>query len=401
MRMENDIEVLRQLRSDARLIDLGNYVPPLSLFRMFGMARDELAHSRMIASLLDPRRHRNYLRILHPLLHAVSQRLAQDGSPAADVIHQVAHTTPGRVVVRRELYHIDVVVEVDSSAGAIVLGIENKIDAAEQPDQLARYQRALSHAYPDRTNVIVFLCPTTRPPTTASQTSMVPVAVLDYLDLVTAIRNVLDATESNSPDWRALDEIVRHIKEDILSNTGDMEIRRTVMELWKDHGRALSLAMLHRPHMVDVQETYEELLRDHLGDEVEFSYYRSQGIIWEIKMQLTSWKKQDFPFIFMFHLGRIRHLLQVRVFLEADSYNVNQSHLPEWAKRVNEKEGPILDESFKPIRGWGWRRVLIEEEYPQDAVLDEQSFDDETAREAAHRALALVERLRPYVDMAG
>ena len=93
MSLETEIEALHRLRSDPLLADLKNYVPPMSLFRIFGMARDELAHSRMIASLLDPRRHRNYEQILRPLLHDVSHGLAQAKSSEADIVHQVAEST--------------------------------------------------------------------------------------------------------------------------------------------------------------------------------------------------------------------------------------------------------------------------------------------------------------------
>ena len=109
MSLETDIEALHRLRSDPRLADLKNYVPPMSLFRIFGMARDELAHSRMIASLIDPRRHRNYEQILRALLHDVSHRLVQAEFPEADIVHQVAEATLDRVAVRRELYRIDIV----------------------------------------------------------------------------------------------------------------------------------------------------------------------------------------------------------------------------------------------------------------------------------------------------
>ena len=241
MSLETDIEALHRLRSDPRLADLKDYVPPMSLFRIFGMARDELAHSRMIASLIEPRRHRNYEQILRALLHDVSHRLVQAEFPEADIVHKVAEATLDRVAVRRELYRIDIVVEVDSPAGEIVLGIENKIDAAEQPDQLARYQRALLRAYPDRTAVMVFLCPVVREPVTASHNSDVPVVPIGYRSVMNAIKSALDVTEPNSRDWWALAEIVRHLEEDILSSMNDLDLHRMVGQLWKDHGRALNL----------------------------------------------------------------------------------------------------------------------------------------------------------------
>ena len=173
--------------------------------------------------------------------------------------------------------------------------------------------------------------------------------------------------------------------------------------------RALRLAELHQPRLADIQKRYEELLREHLGKDAEFSYFpgspRSREFR-EIKIQLTSWKKMGFPFIFMFYLGPRSGVLRVRVLLNSDghgelrySYTALQSKLQEWAKRVNESDGPMVDEAFTPIRGWTvWRRVLSEENFPQNSTLDEQSFDEASAQEAAQRVIALVELLRPYVE---
>jgi len=113
MPLETEIEALNRLTSDPRLADLKNYVPSLSLLHMFGKVGDELAHSGMLAALLDPRQHRNYERILRPLLQDVSHGLAQAESSEADIVHQVAEAPLNRVAVRRELYHIDIVVEVE------------------------------------------------------------------------------------------------------------------------------------------------------------------------------------------------------------------------------------------------------------------------------------------------
>jgi hypothetical protein len=45
-----------------------------------------------------------------------------------------------RVTVHREYYFIDVVLEITTAQDAAVIVIENKIDAGEQPQQIARYQ---------------------------------------------------------------------------------------------------------------------------------------------------------------------------------------------------------------------------------------------------------------------
>ena len=205
MPLKDDIEALRRLRFDPRLANLGSYVPSLSLFRLFGMVRDEVAHSRMLASLLDSRRHRNHELILRPFLHEIGLALDKANSPDAASVHRVSEAPMSRVAVRRELFRIDIVVEIDSPDGDMVLGIENKIDADEQPRHIARYQRALSRGYPNRTAVMVFLCPDARAPITASPSSKVPVAEIGYRSVVSAIKSVLDMVDLNSQDRLSLE----------------------------------------------------------------------------------------------------------------------------------------------------------------------------------------------------
>jgi hypothetical protein len=51
----DDLEALRRLSHDRRLEELDAYVAPLALVVALGVAHDEVAHSRLLAFLLDPR----------------------------------------------------------------------------------------------------------------------------------------------------------------------------------------------------------------------------------------------------------------------------------------------------------------------------------------------------------
>jgi len=80
-------------------------------------------------------------------------------------------------------------------------------------------------------------------------------------------------------------------------------------------------------------------------------------------------------------------------------YSALQPKLKEWAERVNESVGPMVDETFAPIIRWTYRRrILAEENFPPTAALNKQSFDEVWAQEAAERVITLVESLRPYVE---
>jgi hypothetical protein len=161
-----DAEALRSLRSDQRLEKLNRHIPSLALIRTLGVARDEVAHSRLLAMLLDPQRHRGAEIMLRVLLRGILSR-NQFTNSIGERIRIILEDSWTEVTVHREFLHIDVVVCISCERGAAVIGIENKIDAGERPQQLRRYQEKLQRAYPDVAAVMVFLTPTGREPTTA------------------------------------------------------------------------------------------------------------------------------------------------------------------------------------------------------------------------------------------
>jgi hypothetical protein len=91
----------------------------------------------------------------------------------------------------------------------------------------------------------------------------------------------------------------------------------------------------------------------------------------------------------------------VRALIWRDDYRTYATSLVAWARRVNNSAGPLIDEDFKRLSGWGdWHRVFSEEAYPPGAALDEEAFDEDTAEAAVDVVCALVEQLRPYVEAA-
>lgn len=390
-------QALRALGEDRRLRELGAYVPPLSMLRAFGADRDEVAHSRALARILDPALHRNGSVTLGALMREIASSPGLDGGTAA-TLRQIAEGPWTRVAVRRERMLIDVVVEVSSARAAVVLGIENKIDAGEQPEQLARYQAALARAYPSRTAVLAFLTPTGRDPTTALQGAAVPVVTLDYGAVLSAVGEAREVSPSGSRDERVLLEFEDHVREDILGE-GEDETRDMARKLWRAHGRALRLAMEHRPRLEDVRDEYLGLLQDSFGEEVSLYLWPERGKLKEIKLDLPDWFDRGFPFtFFLYEDGEGRP--NVRVLVYRDHFTPHAESLAAWARRVNEAERrTLIDETFKPLDGWRyWRKVLAEEDYPPRAVLEEDAYDSETARAALDAVVDLVELLRPRVQ---
>jgi len=389
-----DAEALRSLRSDQRLEKLNRHIPSLALIRTLGVARDEVAHSRLLAMLLDPQRHRGAEIMLRVLLRGILSR-NQFTNSIGERIRIILEDSWTEVTVHREFLHIDVVVYISCERGAAVIGIENKIDAGERPQQLRRYQEKLQRAYPDVAAVMVFLTPTGREPTTALSDSQVPTVSVGYDSVLAAVEEALRHTERGSRNEHVLSEIIAHLREDILGE--DPEVRTLARELWRTHGRALRIALEHRPRLEDIRDMYETLLKEKFGDDTDTYYWKSKGELREIKMSLPSWGNTGFPFEFMLRVNGER-LPEVRLLLWRDGYNAHASHLREWARSVNVSAGPLIDEEFRPFHGWGWRRVFLEENHPPDAVLDEQSFDEATAIAAVDSVVELFEKLQPHIN---
>ena len=188
MNLGSDVEALRALEADPRFGELNDYVPPLSLVRAFGVARDEVAHSRVLARLLDPRRHRGAVVVLGALLRELADRPSVDEHFADMLRTAAAAGLFERVAVHRERLLIDVVVEVVSPVVDLVVGIENKTDAGEQTEQIARYQAALARAYPGRTGWRTY-----------------PSAATSYIDCVMLSSTIFECTRSNTMRSRSDD----------------------------------------------------------------------------------------------------------------------------------------------------------------------------------------------------
>ena len=390
-----DLAALNALAADPTLAGLGRHVPPLSLPRAFGVARDEVSHSRALAEVLDPRRHRGARAVLASLLGEVAASPSLDPATAR-VFAAAAGGAWERAAVRRERLLIDVVVELSGSKGALVLGIENKIDAGEQPEQLARYQASLGRAYPGRAAAMVFLTPTGRSPSTADPKSPVPVAALGYDSVARALGRASEAAPPESAEERALAAMRDHVEGEILGEAD--EVRAVARALWREHRKALRLAIAHRPNPGDIKDELVGLLRARFGDEANVFVWPERGAPSEIKLDLWRWFDRGFPFTFMLTEdpeGRP----SVRVLSWRGNFVRHADALAGWAPRANAAAGfRLFDENFARIRGWDWHKVLSEEDYPDSAVLAEDGYDGATAREAVEEISALVELLRPYVE---
>jgi hypothetical protein len=293
---------------------------------------------------------------------------------------------------------MDVSVVIRSATGTAVIGIENKIDAVEGRGQVADHQHRLMRMYPILPKVIIFLTPTGREPTTHDPSSGVPSVSLDYSavrDAVEACIASMDPEENDSNNARVLKEVSRHLTEEVM---GDQQIRHRVRELWRDHPRALQLAMEYRPRLADIQQSYQQRVREEFGEDAKFLAYPQRGEPLQIQMSFSSWNEAGLPLTFMLVAGPGERP-NVRAAVWGEQLDKYKEQLGEWAREVNSKESAILiDEHFSWLGESRWYRVFLEERFRGDIELDAALFTEETVNEAVEQIAEMVAILKPHVE---
>lgn len=166
------------------LVAAGDWVSgPGDLFSILGLARSELAHSAMIAWLLDPfGRHRLGDSFLRRFL----------GRTFPEVLERPFYV----LAVEREVTRGDSRGDIVVWANTFTLVIENKVDAPEGIRQCDRlYERFSEETSP----LFVFLSPSGRPPITATADTAQFYRPISYKELQLMITETVD---ENSAEGR-------------------------------------------------------------------------------------------------------------------------------------------------------------------------------------------------------
>jgi hypothetical protein len=245
--------------------------------------------------------------------------------------------------------------------------------------------------------VLLFLTPDRRAGSTVDLESSVPCVDVGYRDLLEAVKETAGTQPEHSDEHRVLMEIAAHLRRNIMRETDD---ERVYQDIWRKHGKALHGLFLRRPGLEQMKEPFERAVRARFGDDARFTYYpERRGPLREIKLTFASWRAAGFPFNFMLYANPEADRPLLRVLLWSDFYVENRSSLEAWARRVASADAAVrLDPTFSPVTSWtSWRRVLAEDDHPQEAVIDDFSFGAEAVAEAVARIEALVTSLGPHV----
>jgi hypothetical protein len=208
---------LDELSACDEFVALTQYTRTFDAFRVMGVSTKELLHSRVIAAFLnanEPHGLGSTFRndYLASLMNCRRVGAAQPLEPTI-----LANAVSARAKVARELADIDIVLDFPDLR--LVIAIENKIHALDQPKQLERYQKSLCDLFPHYEHrAIVYLTPTGRDSPTANlDCSRVPIYYQSYAMVAALLRRC--RALASRPAGEFLDQFISHIERTMTDNS--------------------------------------------------------------------------------------------------------------------------------------------------------------------------------------
>lgn len=273
-----DAGELRALVRDHRLLGrLERLAGGFNLFETLKLTHQEIRHSNVLSWLLDPDENHG---LGDAFLRAwLMQVVEESGTAELDVV--AVHTAEFRnVAIRREWRHIDILVELSTSAGQWVIVVENKILSEQHSNQLERYREVVEQEFPNARRIYILLSAGEDEP---EDSAYVPVR---YETVYRAINECLDDEELHlAPGPRLLIEQYQNLIHHHLME--DTEIQHLARDIYRKHRRALDLIIEHRP---DAGSELTEALKTRLeeGSEEWKGKYRGhrKGAIWLVPDEL-------------------------------------------------------------------------------------------------------------------
>ena len=224
-----------------------------NILEALGVVRQELRHSDFLRFLLDPRNPHGLgdtfvKRLLQKIL------VARGDVPVSVTPIELELWDLGRVEVRREWQHIDILLLDEDHQLAVI--VENKIGTREHSDQLQRYYRIVEEHHPGWRLIAVYLTPDGAPP---SHESYLPVdygLVCEVIDGLAEDRGSVVNSDVKTLMAHYTDTLRRHV-------LVDSDVARLSRLVYQKHKRAIDLIIEHRPDpRVDIQNLLTRLVND-------------------------------------------------------------------------------------------------------------------------------------------
>ncbi|MEP9316042.1 PD-(D/E)XK nuclease family protein [Pseudomonas sp. LABIM340] len=234
--------LLDDLRHSSAFAALDAYSNAFDLFKVMDVRSKELIHSNILAALMSEGEPHGLGSVFLDAFVSSLGELRCMGTPLArDVLDSAAGA---KAKISRELEHIDLLIEFPLRK--LVIAVENKIWAAEQPEQIKRYQRTLCDRYPGYERALVYLTPLGKQPDTADPSSSVPVYCMPYGCVARQLRQSKSSATVQAAQF--IEQFIAHVEKYM---SGNRELDDLCWALFKQHEEAYR-------HLV---ESYEYCIR--------------------------------------------------------------------------------------------------------------------------------------------
>lgn len=259
---------LEALRNSTGFTSLSLYTKAFDLFRVMGVSSKELVHSNILAAFMNEDEAHGLGASFRDAFVASLAQLPCNGQPIP--MHVLTGTKGAKAKVARELAHIDVLLDFPSLR--LVIAIENKIWAADQHNQIARYQKALCDLYPHyESRVLVYLTPTGRESPTQDLASGVPV----YFQSYSEIAALLHSYQSNAMPSAAffIGQFITHVEKTMSGNT---ELNDLCWKVFQENEEAYTHLVNHYEYCKSRKMTeLFRLLGKRLASDILFTEFAS------------------------------------------------------------------------------------------------------------------------------
>ena len=371
-----------KLMSSPHYKELAAYEPPFNPFEIAGATHRELTHSSVLAWLLRDEANREFRqrfvawikdRIVAEAEKKEDNHKLQKSWEGLNVPENPEDSSLEPKIVRTEkgdkTSRIDVFAHFESLK--LVIGIEVKVRAGEQRDQVKRYQKLLCQNHPSYKKAVVFLTPIGWKPETADENNVdVPVLAMSW-GCVSEIIKEMRSARGNENDFRM--QFSQHLERNIAMN--ETEEQRIVRELLSEGNNAETLDKIinNMPSLQIYSAQWKKIVAGICGvkeESLEEETYPERGRVKELSIRIREWREAGLPFTVMLYKYQNA---SVRILLHEDDWKRSKfkAELREFANRSN---GVVSDE-FPPLEGWwGWRSVLTKDgtdEEPEHTLIDD------------------------------
>lgn len=277
-----DVAKLRDLMDGTgseHLATISKSIKVFCPFEAVGMVRQEIRHSNFLAYIIDPNRpHEFRTKLLKAFIANFTDEM-------------ISEARLDRARIYRELYNVDLVVEIPPETGGktLVIAVEVKIDAGESKEQLWGYQRRVRAAWPHSEAFFGFLTVDGREGTTSPDKTWQPIS---WTGLIDALERALESDGRSAigyPMYAAYVSMMR--RHGMADKTSDTPLDDAVFTLWEEHKEALEYLFENRPDPIG------DLLRKIAKNEGEMAELLSSslGVLVKPAASTSMYRRFSFP----------------------------------------------------------------------------------------------------------